>query len=63
LLIIFYNNATERGKAFAALAERFELYDNMDTECLLRPEHIDLASKKSFGKNPMTLPEAREEPR
>lgn len=62
LLIIFYNNATERGKAFAALAERFELYDNMDTERLLRPEHIDLASKKSFGKNPMTLPEEREHP-
>jgi Putative phage abortive infection protein len=62
LLIIFYNNATERGKAFAALAERFELYDNMDTERLLRPEHIDLASKKSFGKNPMPLPEEREHP-
>jgi uncharacterized membrane protein len=62
LLIIFYNNATQRGKAFAALAERFELYDNMDTERLLRPEHIDLASKKSFGKNPMTLPEEREHP-
>jgi uncharacterized membrane protein len=62
LLIIFYNNATERGKALAALAERFELYDNMDTERLLRPEHIDLASKKSFGKNPMTLPEEREHP-
>ena len=62
LLIIFYNNATERGKAFAALAERFELYDNMDTERLLRPEHIELASKKSFGKNPMTLPEEREHP-
>ncbi len=61
LLIIFYNNATERGSAFAALAERFELFDNMDTEQLLRPEHIDLASKKSFGKNPMTLPEARED--
>jgi Putative phage abortive infection protein len=56
LLIIFYNNATERGKAFGALAERFELYDNMDTERLLRPEHIELASKKSFGKNPMILP-------
>jgi Putative phage abortive infection protein len=63
LLIIFYNNATDRGKAFAALAERFELYDNMDTERLLRPEHIELASKKSFGKNPMTLPEEREHPR
>lgn len=62
LLIIFYNNATDRGKAFAALAERFELYDNMDTERLLRPEHIELASKKSFGKNPMTLPEEREHP-
>lgn len=62
LLIIFYNNATQRGKAFAALAERFELYDNMDTERLLRPEHIELASKKSFGKNPMTLPEEREQP-
>lgn len=62
LLIIFYNNATERGKAFATLAERFELYDNMDTERLLRPEHIELASKKSFGKNPMTLPEEREHP-
>jgi hypothetical protein len=62
LLIIFYNNATERGKAFAALAERFELYDNMDTERLLRPEHIELASRKSFGKNPMTLPEEREHP-
>lgn len=62
LLIIFYNNATDRGKAFAALAERFELYDNMDTERLLRSEHIELASKKSFGKNPMTLPEEREHP-
>jgi Putative phage abortive infection protein len=62
LLIIFYNNATERGKAFAALAERFELYDNMDTERLLRPEHIELASKKSFGKNPMSLPAEREQP-
>lgn len=62
LLIIFYNNATQRGKAFAALAERFELYDNMDTERLLRPEHIALASRKSFGKNPMTLPEEREHP-
>jgi Putative phage abortive infection protein len=62
LLIIFYNNATDRGKAFAALAERFELYANMDTERLLRPEHIDLASRKSFGKNPMTLPEEREHP-
>jgi hypothetical protein len=62
LLIIFYNNATQRGKAFAALAERFELYDNLNTEQLLRPEHIELASKKSFGKNPMTLPEAREQP-
>jgi uncharacterized membrane protein len=62
LLIIFYNNATERGKAFAALAERFELYDNLNTEQLLRPEHIELASKKSFGKNPMTLPEEREQP-
>jgi hypothetical protein len=62
LLIIFYNCATERGKAFAALAERFELYDNMDTERLLRPEHIELATKKSFGKNPMTLPEEREHP-
>ena len=62
LLIIFYNNATDRGKAFAALADRFELYDNMDTERLLRPEHIELASKKSFGKNPMTLPEEREHP-
>ena len=62
LLIIFYNCATERGKAFAALAERFELYDNMDTERLLRSEHIELASKKSFGKNPMTLPEEREHP-
>jgi hypothetical protein len=62
LLIIFYNNATPRGKAFAALAARFELYDNMDTERLLRPEHIELASKKSFGKNLMTLPEEREQP-
>ena len=62
LLIIFYNNATDRGKAFAALAERFKLYDNMDTERLLRREHIELASKKSFGKNPMTLPEEREHP-
>jgi hypothetical protein len=62
LLIIFYNNATQRGSAFAVLAERFELYDNMDTERLLRPEHIELASKKSFGKNPMTLPEEREHP-
>jgi hypothetical protein len=62
LLIIFYNNATQRGKAFAALAERFELYDNMDTERLLRPEHIELATKKSFGKNPMPLPEEREHP-
>jgi Putative phage abortive infection protein len=62
LLIIFYNCATERGKAFAALAERFELYDNMDTERLLRPEHIELASKKSFGKNPMILPVEREHP-
>ena len=49
---MFYNNATER----------FELYDNMDTERLLRPEHIALASKKSFGKNPMHLPEEREYP-
>ena len=49
---MFYNNATER----------FELYDNMDTERLLRPEHIELASKKPFGKNPMILPDEREEP-
>jgi uncharacterized membrane protein len=62
LLIIFYNNATQRGKAFAALAERFELYDNLDIKGLLRPEHIELASRESFGKNPMTLPKEREQP-
>jgi Putative phage abortive infection protein len=60
MLIMFYNNNSERGKPFARLAERFELYDNMDTEWLFHPEHIELASRKSFGKNPMTLPRARE---
>jgi hypothetical protein len=46
---------------FVSLAERSELYDNMNTERLLRTQHIELASKKSFGKNPMTLPEEREQ--
>jgi Putative phage abortive infection protein len=62
LLIIFYNNITERGASFAALAERFELYDNLDIKRLLRPEHVDLASRESFGKNPMLLPKEREHP-
>jgi Putative phage abortive infection protein len=62
LIIIFYNCLTPRGEEFAKLAETFQLYDNMDTTRLFRPEHIKFVAPQAFGENELTLPTPRETP-
>lgn len=57
LLILFYNNITERGKPFAKYAELYELFDNLPVERLLDKSHADFADKTSYGKNSFSLPE------
>lgn len=49
LLIIFYNCNFEHGKKFRRLAEKFQLFDNLDQSKLLDPDHVSFVAKRAFG--------------
>ena len=53
LLILFYNNISNHGKAFSHYAELYELFDNLPVERLLDKEHAGFANNKAYGNNSM----------
>ncbi|WP_395540682.1 putative phage abortive infection protein [Neotabrizicola sp. sgz301269] len=48
LLVIYYNCATEKGRNLAPRARRFDLFNNLPFERLVRKEHIDLLGANYF---------------
>lgn len=57
LLILYYNCLSDHGAKFKQLAIEFELFDNLQLDTLIRPEHYDLMDKKAFGDNQTKLQE------
>jgi len=53
LLILFYNNITDKGSPFQKYADMYELFDNLPVERLLEKIHADFANKESYGNNSM----------
>jgi len=51
LVMLFYNCTSEHGEKFRKYAIEFELFDNLPTDMLFDPLHIQLINPKSFGKN------------
>ncbi|UWQ95686.1 putative phage abortive infection protein [Rhodobacteraceae bacterium M385] len=56
LLIIFYNCISDEGRNFTIYAKRFELFDNLPTERLLKFEHTKFLPSEVYGSNPMKSP-------
>lgn len=61
LLILYYNCLSPYGEKFKELAIEFELFDNLQLDTLIRPEHYDLMDKKAFGNNQSALEEIESE--
>jgi Putative phage abortive infection protein len=49
LLVIFYNAQTDLGKDFITYIEKFELFDNLPVQRLVKPEHKKWVSDKCYG--------------
>lgn len=49
LFVIFYNCSSEFGLKFSSLASKFVIFDNLLVEDLIRPEHLALVPRASFG--------------
>ena len=50
LVLLFYNGLYILGKKFKPLIEKYEFFENMDTELLVSLDLMKLYDEKAFGQ-------------
>jgi hypothetical protein len=49
LALLFYNCLGRAGNAFVKLAEKYALFENIDPDDLIRPQHVSFLGRSAFG--------------